>query len=253
VLLREDDRGVLAIGQQSHAWISGQLARGWGNERFGAPSPWEELCLAAEQHDIGFAAWDLEPQLDPDTDLPYSFVEMPLEQHLGLWSTAPERLLAQSRYVALLVSMHGSRLYRRRDLERLEPAQADAVRAYLRAQERFREPLIASLEHDPATVAWVTPPLLARNSQLVWIWDFLSLAICLNWIPRTARETPALDGPVDIEILPGPRPGTAVLEPWPFREHDSLAVRCEARRLHAGLPFGETPWERLEFEFFAAA
>ncbi len=253
MLLRKDHRGLLAIGQQSHAWISGQLARAWGNERFEAPHPWEELCLAAEQHDVGFAAWDLEPKLDPDTGLPYSFLEMPIEQHLGLWSTAPGLLLAQSRYAALLVSMHGSRLYRRRDLERLEPAQAEAVRMYLREQQRFRAPLIASLEDDAATTAWVTPPLLARNSQLVWIWDFLSLAICLDWVPRTAREAPAVAGPVDIEILPGPRQNTAVLEPWPFREPASLAVRCDARRLDAALPFGETPWERLQFEFLEAA
>ena len=31
MLLREDGGAVLAIGQTSHAWISGQLARAWGN------------------------------------------------------------------------------------------------------------------------------------------------------------------------------------------------------------------------------
>jgi hypothetical protein len=239
---------VLAIGQQSHAWISGQLARAWGNERFDSPEPWEEVCLAAEQHDIAFAAWDLEPTLNQETGLPYSFIEMPLEQHLAIWSPAPRRLLAQSRYAALLVSMHGSRVYRRRNLERLEPAQAEAVREYLREQQRFREPLIASLEDDPASNAWVMPPLLARNSQLVWTWDFLSLAICLDWAPRTAKGVPTGDGAVDIEIAPGPRRRTAILDPWPFGER-ALQVRCDARRLEGELE--RAPWERLEFEFLA--
>src|SRR5437763_10480622 len=145
MLLRQEGRSVLAIPQQSHAWISGQLARVWGNDRFPSPEPWEEVCLAAEQHDIGMAGWDLEPTLNPDTGLPHSFLEMPLEVHLGLWDAAPRRLLVQSRYAALLVSMHGSRLYRRRNLDELEAAQAEAVRSYLERQRAFQEWLIASL------------------------------------------------------------------------------------------------------------
>jgi len=33
MLLREEGDAVIAIGRASHAWISGQLARVWGNER----------------------------------------------------------------------------------------------------------------------------------------------------------------------------------------------------------------------------
>jgi hypothetical protein len=251
MLLRGEETGVLTFGQQSHAWISGQLARAWGNDRFPSPEPWEEVCLAAEQHDIGFSSCDLDPVLNPHSGLPYSFMEMPLPQHLGVWSDAPRRLLAQSRYTALLVSMHGARLYRRRNLEELGADQAEAVRAYLAAEARFQENLISSLGADRA--------LLERNSQLVWTWDFLSLVICLDWAPRTAREVPSCDGQVDIEILPGPRPRSATLAPWPFRSA-AVRVRCEGRRLERrcesqselDLWFERAPWERLEFEFLAA-
>jgi hypothetical protein len=241
LLLRSEDGVVLAIGQQSHAWISGQLARAWGNERFAAPEPWEEVCLAAEQHDIGFAEWDLKPRCNPHTGLPHSFMEMPLEDHLGLWSSAPRRLLTQSRYAALLVSMHGSRLYRRRNLDELGAEEAEAVRAYLLDEAHFQERLVVSLGLENSAVE--------RNSQLVWTWDFLSLAICLDWAPRTAREVPGVDGPVDIEITPGPNPRAAVLDPWPFRAPE-LRVHCDSRRL--GGQFERAPWERLEFEFLRA-
>ena len=137
---------MLAIGQASHAWISGQLARAWGNQRFPGPDPYEEVCLAAEQHDVGMALWDLEPARDPDTGLPYSFMEMPLLIHLELWSAAPRRLLTQSRLAAVLVSMHGWRLYRRRKLEELLGDQAAAVRRYLDDQQRFRERLSARID-----------------------------------------------------------------------------------------------------------
>ena len=109
----EGEDSVLAIGQASHAWISGQLARAWGNERFGEVTPWEEVCLGAEQHDIGWALWDTRPSLNPDTGLPHTFIDAPLETKLELWSAAPRRMLAQCRYAALLVSMHGSALYDR--------------------------------------------------------------------------------------------------------------------------------------------
>ncbi len=163
MLLREDSRGVLAIGQTSHAWISGQLARAWGNPRFPAPEPRQEVCLAAEQHDIGMALWDLEPARDPGTGLPYSFMEMPLEEHLGLWRAAPQRLLTQSRYAALLVSMHGARLYARRDLAALEDQEAMAVREYLAAQRRLQAELVESLAADPRTGPSVEEATLARQ------------------------------------------------------------------------------------------
>src|SRR5918998_6839827 len=131
MVVREHEDGLLAIGQPSHAWISGQLARAWGNERFVSVWPWEEVCLAAEQHDVGMAGWDLEPELDPDTGRPRSFMRMALETHLELWSAAPHRLRAQSRYAALLVSLHGTALYERRDLAPLAPDDARAVRSFL--------------------------------------------------------------------------------------------------------------------------
>ena len=66
MILRPDGDGLLAIGQASHAWLSGQLARAWVPR----PEPFEEVCLGALQHDVGMAEWDLDPQRHPDTGLP---------------------------------------------------------------------------------------------------------------------------------------------------------------------------------------
>jgi hypothetical protein len=260
MLLRREGSSVLAIPQQSHAWISGQLARVWGNDRFPSPEPWEEVCLAAEQHDVGMAGWDLDPTFNPETGLPYSFLEMPLEVHLGLWDAAPQRLLAQSRYAALLVSTHGARLYGRRDLEQLRPEQADAVRSYLQRQRDFQRELIEALSQDRVSRPWVGEQALQRNSQLVWIWDFLSLAVCLDWTSRTARDAPTVRSAVDIEIERGPRPGTLTLDPWPFGA-GTIPVRCDGKRL-AGRLDGEqelaaalagSGGEVVEFEFLPSS
>ncbi len=255
MLLRHDDHGVLAIGQASHAWLSGQLARAWGNASFPVPTPREEVCLAAEQHDAGMSSWDLEPTLNRRTGLPHSFLEMPLATHLELWSAAPQRLITQSRYAALLVSMHGSRLYRRRNLEALSEADAAAVRDYLTAQEHFQEALSASLAYDPLTRDAVHGRTLERNSQLLWTWDVLSLAICLGQPSISHGAIATSDGERELRLMALDKRDRLRLEPWPFAE-EAVFVHCEGRRLrgdsdseralHAAL--AEARWETVRVE-----
>jgi hypothetical protein len=254
MVLRQDGHGVIAIGQSSHAWISGQLARAWGNGAFGVIEPHEEVCLAAEQHDAGMAAWDLAPTRNPDTGLPHSFIQMPLDAHLAVWRDGPRRVLAQSRYAALLVSMHGCRLYEQRDLSKLAEAQRTAVRAYLDEQRRFQRELLATLG-DETSAAGYAPERVTRNSQLVWTWDFLSLALCLDWAPCTARAVPTADGHVELRVIPGEEPRHLTLDPWPFSA-SSVKVRCDGRRLVGRYESDEAlaealalaRWESIEFE-----
>ena len=191
MLLRPDGDDVLCIGQASHAWISGQMARAWA-EPF---SPFEEVCLAAEQHDVGMAEWDLAPSLNLESGLPQSFTEMPFSVHSALWLEAPKRLVTTSAHAAALVSLHGTRLY---ELREPTPAVSD----FLAQQHRFRESL------------GYTRDDLEPGSTLVWIWDYLSLAALLGWAGEV--EGLHVDGPS--------------VTPWPFRDR-ALVVRCEARRL----------------------
>jgi hypothetical protein len=244
VLIRTEQNGsAIAIGQASHAWISGQLARAWGNEEFGAVEPWEEVCLGAEQHDLGWAEWDRRPALNPDTGLPHTFIDLPIEPKIELWSGAAKRLVTQSRYAAVLVSMHGTGLF-----ERFWPdgADPDLQRRFLDSEREFQNDLLDTLGADPDEVR--------RNHLLVRIWDSLSLALCLGWAEIRLVEVPAADGLTALELnaLGG---GRAQLDPWPFA-HEALKVHAEGRRLddrfeseaelHSAL--GDAPWLRLEFE-----
>jgi hypothetical protein len=248
MLVRGDDSGTLLIGQPSHAWIAGQLARAWGNAQFGALDPYEEVCLAAEQHDIGMAEWDLAPTLNPDTGLPHSFIEMPISAHLPLWREAPRRLLRQSRYATLLTSMHGVRLYGLRDLDRLPPEDAASIRAYMDGQRAWQAELTASLGADADEIA--------RNSQLVWTWDYMSLALCLGWPPCAVADVPTASEPVSVAMRPGSGPGQVIVDPWPFRDAEAFTVRCEGQRLTERVESAEAlsdvlaaaPWETLEVE-----
>jgi hypothetical protein len=246
MLLRPDGDGVLAIGQPSHAWLSGQLARNWGNDRFGAVEPWEDVCLAAEQHDVGMAAWERRPTLNPRTGLPRSFMELELEEHLEIWWSAAPLVLPQSRYAALLVSMHGSALYERRRLD------DERARAFLAGQRDLQERLLAGLRADPATAAAATDDVVRRNQRLVWTWDSLSLGLLLGWSPFELTAVPAADGEVDITVENG------TLHPWPFRA-PHLTVRAEGRRLTGRFDhekavreaLAAAPWVTVEVELAA--
>jgi hypothetical protein len=224
MVLRRAGEGVVCIGQPAHAWVSGQLARAWSP----APEPREEVCLAAVQHDLGMAGWDAAPTLNPETGFPHSFLEMPLATHLELWSRAPRLAASQSRYAALLVSLHGTALYRRRDLDREPPEAAAAIRAFLDGQHALQEQLLDSLRADPAYAPHATEEAVRRNQRLLFAWDWMSLVLCMDRLPATVED-------LDLRMAAAPAaagPCAVTVDPWPIAG-DSLTVRVDGRVLAA--------------------
>jgi len=219
VLIRRDGDGAFAIGQLSHAWLAGQLARAWGNSRFGEVQRLEEVVLGAQQHDIGWAEFDLHPQLNPDTGLPRSFLEASVEDHLSVWRAAPERLLTQSTYAALVVSMHGAWLSELR--ARAAPEHAEALNAHIEAERARQARLCEALG--------VSDREKERAQRQVATWDRLSLVLCNAWPPSPLEAVPTAHGVADIRMTLG-EDGAWSLDPWPFRA-PCVEVQCEARRL----------------------
>ena len=232
MLHREDPAGLIVIAQPAHAWVSGQLARAWGNERFGAVAPWEEVCLGAEQHDAGWAAWEGAPTLNPHTGRPHTFIQLPTLVHVGIWSGAARSALSQSRYAALLVSLHGTGLYERHDYSRDTPEEARLARDFLTGGHAFEEALVASLRDDPAYAPYAAPEAIARNRRLVAVWDSLSLALCGGLRePREFPNVPAADGATTVTLTPvAGDPTEVTVAPWPFHKATVMLV-CEGRRL----------------------
>jgi hypothetical protein len=237
VLVRAD----LVIGQPAHAWVSGQLARAWGNAAFPAPTPHAAVVLAADQHDVGWADADLAPPLDPATGRPMPFTGVPRPYHLGIWRAAPRRLLAQSRDAALLVSLHGTGLYERMGGDH-PPETAAAIAAYLGDQHALQAELSADL--DPAEIA--------RNRALLRCWDSFSLALCLPRLPWRLEGVPAAEG--DATLVVDGDGEQVTVDPWPFGE-ERVEVSCEGRALvgtfadepslHAAL--AAAPWVPLRW------
>jgi hypothetical protein len=87
----------------------------------------------------------------------------------------------------------------------------------------------------------------------VFAWDYISLALCLDWAPTQVRDVPTVDGPATLDLAEG-----GVLDPWPFEE-DRIGVRAEGRRLHGRFEderamrsaLSAADWVTLEFELRA--
>ena len=259
VLHRKDPEGLIIISQPAHAWLSGQLARNWGNDLVGPVEPAQEVWAAAEQHAIGWQEWETNPTLNSDDGLPHTFFDLPTSPHLKIWSPAGERALASyGRYVALLISMHGTGLYQRfHDYDQDTPAEAEAARNYVAKGREFEAHLLQQLRADPRYSRYATPEFIERNRRLIGVWDGMSLAIAGGLhAERRFENVPARQEDLSLTFRPLNSDGTEIsVEPWPFQVQ-VVNLYCEGRRLTGTFDdeeamrraIGSAPWVTLDFQ-----
>src|SRR5688572_13065916 len=234
MLHRHEKTGLIVISQPAHAWLSGQLSRAWGNEQFGRFEPHEDVCLAAALHDIGWLRWEAAPTLNRATGLPHSFRDLSLQEHIATWSPAGATMATFSRYAALLVSLHGSGLFARRDQSKETASERIMHESFAASQDSLQQSLIASLRDDPAYAAFVSDDAIERNRRLIWTWDWMSLLICMGFDNRaTIENVPARDGNVSITMNDAGA-GRIWITPWPFGTAN-VKLKWEGRRLHGRL------------------
>ena len=256
MLYRRLNPDRLYITQPNHAWVAGQLAHAWGNADFGAVTPRAAVCLAAAQHDIAWTLWETAPTWNPHTGYPHCFTEVGVPAHLALWRSAKALAAPLGRYVALLVSLHGTGLYTRFTHWQESAEARPLVSAFLQEEQAWQQQLITSLSADPLYTAHVTPNALARNQALIATWDALSLAICMG-LPeefQTIAQVPTAAGLTELRLHPGDHTATTIaIDPWCFHR-DRVTVDFEGRTLthpaanademHSQL--AQAPWRSLE-------
>ena len=232
MLHREDSDGVIVISQPAHAWVAAQLGRQWGNPRFGAFAPWEEVCLAAEQHDTGSAGWEGAPTVNPGTGRPHTFIDLPGDRHTAIVATASRTVLTQNCYAALLVSLLFTDVWEKYYTGPELAGYADQVRAFLKQERDLQALLSHQLQTDPVYSAHVAPATVARNLRLVMLWDAMSLALCAGGTaPQVFEAVPAADGEVTLTLTPSQIDRRQVrVAPWPYRS-DQVSLTVEGRRL----------------------
>lgn len=249
MLLRKAGEDVIAIPQPSHSWLSGQMARAWGNERFARPSPHAEVCLAAEQHDLGWVSWELAPELDPETGRPREFMRLPPPTHVGLWTDGVRRARVYGSYPAILVSLHAETIYSRHfDFGKASPENQRIVHAFLGDQRALRHHLASALRADPRMADATTEDALERNRLLIAALDWMSLQICWG-VSKEARlaEVPSCgEERVELTLRPdGHAEQSVAVDPWPFSV-ERLEVRAEGRQLRGRFSSEEAMREALD-------
>lgn len=225
---RPRSEGILAISQPMHAWLSGLMARAWGNAAFSRPEPWNEVCLAAEQHDLAWTEWERRPKRNAATGYPHTVFDLPDDDHAAVWTGTGRRALIYGRYAALLASLHGTGFYENTDPATLPPVR----RRYLEQELAFQREMIASLARDPATAPWVTLERIRRNRRLIATLDYISLILVMNSKGRTLADVPGAEGAMtSLALHATDESGLRWrLSPWPFSV-DTLELTFEGRAL----------------------
>ena len=241
MMFRETPDGPIAITQPSHAWLSGQLVRAWGNHAFGPVTPYEDVCLAAEQHDLGWLMWEQSPTRDPETGRPHSFRQLGVSAHTGIWTLGTAMALGLGRYPALLISLHGTGLYANFNAAAADAGDRAAVREFLNGQQEIQQRLIASLRRDEHLGHLSGDDQIERNRRLVRAADRMSIAICTGMRDLAIRsdgpfeakieDVPTAAGNTDLQLLAEDGDITnVVVTPWPFAA-PHVRVSCEGIKL----------------------
>jgi hypothetical protein len=252
MILQERVDHLLVIRQNDHALLSGFLAREWGTRAFKRPELFESFCLAAREHDNGWAEWEQAPPLDPKTHLPYTFMSIPTEEHVALYERGIERIIKADPYAGLLVSMHCAGLYDRAratlpgfSAKYVKSADSRLVNEFLDRLKLLQMRLKSDLRSNPATASLAEETSLDRTSRLLEILDRISLYFCLQPGEDTTLEAvPADDrgGEVDCELRQASG-NVASLAPYPFRR-DPLQISILARQVPRRLYGSEADFQK---------
>jgi hypothetical protein len=224
---------TITISQTSHSWISGQLARAWGNDLFSRFEPFEQMCYAAEQHDIGFLDWESRPTLDIKTGLPYTFDELPESLHFEIWHQGISQLVPVCYYASLVVSLHFSSLCERFHQRQSGTVQPE-VENFLESQREHQNKARKELQRDPFLERAVVSEVLEYHCGLIAVWDFLSLELCRGRSAEFKIPHVPISDARQVDLFLRQKDKTESIwevDPWPFAVQ-TLTALCEGRMLN---------------------
>jgi hypothetical protein len=259
-----------------HTDMCGQMARAFGNDAFEQPAPFAEVVYMVANHDRGWDAYDANPGIDPNTNVPYIMARTPLTEAIKTSRGSPDFNAAHHPYCGLLSSMHSCGLYNGRYglsnfivSARNKPgagfASHDAhqplVDAML-AREQVRQAELKSvLLASPQTRPWIEEHHLFQNYKQLQFFDTLALYFQLRHAGERGEET-------YIHVPLNREDDTAVrlrkkndriysLDPFPFAG-DRLTLVCRGRYVrpfpadfppdHVGAALRDLPSDQQTYE-----
>lgn len=216
VIVNATQNGWEIIYHRAHALLAAQLGGQW--RRKDAPARLYETLAAISHHD------DLEKEWEDDNltkaGAPRDFTLMTdtdIEEGVPKTANLAKNALYRGRWVALLISMHISRL---NEPSRGQSPQLDKLLdEQLQNQQRWREELGIEKEEVDAAYAFMQ-----------WC-DRLSLILCKQELPAAERFLEITKGPDGqrYDIMQR-SDGSVFVKPWPFQD-EKFTVNIEASYL----------------------
>jgi Protein of unknown function (DUF3891) len=209
MIVKPTQTGWEVIYHRAHALLAAQLAGQW--RRKSAPARLYETMAAISHHDDLEREWEEDILTAAGTPMDFTLsTETSIEKLVKHAKNARYR----GRWVALLISMHMSRL---NESKRGESKELDQfLDEQLANQQQWRKELAITKEEVDAAYAFMQ-----------WC-DRLSLILCQHELPADERALEVSKGPdgkrYDIVELSD---GCLTIKPWPF-EDDRFTVNVEA-------------------------
>lgn len=210
----------LLISQLAHARLSAELAQRWDMRRSPLVEPCRTFVETVRRHDDGWQAWELRPEVHDGR--PRDFMEMPLDESLGIWRRSIAVAGTLSPLSAIIVGSHFRHLCRMM-LTKHEgkhdwtAAMEHLAEDFLDEQDGLRAEFLAAVDpqHRPEADTAAT-----RGLRLLQFFDYASLWLCCaeRTKPETMTgpdgETYTFEpcGPATTEPVPVP----VAVAPWPF-------------------------------------
>lgn len=192
--------------------------------------PYEQICYAAEQHDIGFLDWESQPTLNARSGLPYTFDELPESIHLEIWRRGITQLMPVCYYASLVVSLHFCSLCERFHQKQSEPDRPEVVH-FLTTQREHQRKARETLRSDPLLEHAVASEILDYHRDLIAVWDLLSLELCRGRYTEFKIPGAPLSESKRVDLLLRQKDKVKNIwevDPWPFAVQ-SLTTFCEGR------------------------
>ena len=230
ITTEDGQTGWLLVPQIAHAELAGNLADLWRLTGLGSPEAEKQLRTATHWHDDGWFDWDSLPGVDAKFGQPVNFDEMRLADSLAIWSQSIEHAAGPAPLVGYFVAGHFTRLLRRFDSWRKDPALEAMAREFLASQDANMARWLAEGQgSQPASAAGPSEQweVARRGVSYLQLFDAISLWFCCAVRDEPWRvQLSAGEGWTFSPVGGGGKDCQQVrIEPWPLTSgHCDLAV-----------------------------
>jgi len=208
IVRNQNSRNVFCITQLHHSLMTGALADAWKPDFTSTLNAFDKVKKAALLHDFGWLDWEASPEVNPETNHPHDFLDMPKKAHLDIWRNGLFDTAALDPLIGLLVLRHNMTLAKK------DAESDESVKKFMDLMN-IEDALLE--DHILDIMPELNRAELKRMSAFILLMDYISLRMLMG----TTRENPfgpppAFDG-INFEMKPLENaPETMSLSPWPF-------------------------------------